>query len=65
MDGKVLRPKSGGSGQGKVLEPIQDDVEYQIVEEKVDLEIRKVLRIKPNRLGDVMTSFALWAKQFE
>jgi hypothetical protein len=65
MDSQVLRSKPRGARPSEVIEPIVDDLEYQIFEEKVDLEIRKMLRIKPADLDQVMRSFAVWAKQWE
>ena len=65
MDSKILRQKPGRSRQGEILEPIADEVEYEIVADRVELEIRKVLRINPLSLNEVMTSFAKWAKKWE
>lgn len=65
MDGKVLRSSISRKRKGEAIKPVGDDVEYQIVEERVDLEIRKVLRISPKNLSDCMISFAKWAKDWE
>lgn len=61
VEGKDLCPGSGKSGQGAVV----DELEYERTDEKIEVEIRDIIRVKPCDFEALKASFEEWASKWD
>ena len=60
LESENIRSRSGQSGQSQAL----DELEYIPEEERIEVEIRDIIRVKPSELAALKDSFEEWAAKW-
>ena len=58
MDGQDLQPGTGKPGESK-------DLKYIPVDEKIEVEIREIIRVRPQDFHVLKNSFEDWIKNWD
>lgn len=60
MDNQNGKPATGVGRKG------QEEIKYVAIRpEKIDFEIREIIRVYPEQIVQVIDSFTQWARQFD